>query len=104
MDDLLEQAKQMQERMQKMQNELNNVEIIGESGGGLVKVVINGRYYAKRVTIDPSLLKESEDMLSDLVAAAFNDAVRALEEQQQQKVKELAKGMGLPNGMGGFSA
>ncbi len=98
MDDLLEQAKKMQERMQQMQDELNQVEIVGEAGGGLIKVSINGRYYVKNVTVLPAAKKESEEVISDLIAAAFNDAVSKLEAQQQRKVQELAKGMSLPTG------
>ena len=103
MDNLLEQAKKMQDRMQQMQDELNAVEITGEAGGGLVKVIINGRYYAKQVKLDPKLRSESDEMVAELIAAAFNAAVKSLEEKQQEKVKELAKGMGLPNtnNMGG---
>jgi hypothetical protein len=95
---LMKQAQQMQENMRKMQEQLATVEVEGQSGAGLVKVVMTCRHDVKRVTIDPSLLGDDKDMLEDLVAAAFNDAVRRAEAATQEKMGGLAAGMGLPPG------
>jgi DNA-binding YbaB/EbfC family protein len=96
---LMRQAQQMQESMQKAQAELVNLEVTGESGAGMVKVVLNGRHEAKRVTIEPKLVSEDLEMLQDLVAAAINDASRKLEEQTKEKYAGLMSGMNLPPGM-----
>ena len=95
---LMKQAQQMQEKMQKMQEELANAEVTGQSGAGLVSVVMTGRHDVKRVTIDPSLMGEDRDMLEDLVAAAINDAVRRVESTTQEKMAGLMGGMALPPG------
>ena len=92
---LMKQAQAMQENLQKAQEELAKMEITGESGGGMVKVVMNGRHDVKRVNIDDSLLKDDKEMLEDLIAAAVNDAVRTIE----KKSKETMSGMNLPGGM-----
>lgn len=81
---LMKQAQQMQEKMQKMQEEIAQLEVTGESGAGLVKVTINGAHNCRRVEIDPSLLEDDKEMLEDLVAAAFNDAARRIEETQKE--------------------
>ena len=94
---LMKQAQQMQANMQKAQEELATLEVEGQSGAGAVKVVITCKHDVRRVTIDPSLLAEDKDMLEDLVAAAFNDAVRMAEEVSQQKMGKLTAG--LPPGM-----
>ena len=94
---LMKQAQQMQERMQKMQEEIALLEVTGESGAGLVKITINGAHNCRRVEIDPSLMEDKE-MLEDLIAAAFNDAVRRAEELQQEKMASVTAGMGLPPG------
>ena len=91
---LMKQAQQMQEKMQKMQEEIAQLEVTGESGAGLVKVTINCR----RVEIDPSLLEDDKEMLEDLVAAAFNDAARRIEETQKEKMASVSSGMQLPPG------
>ena len=88
---LMKQAQQMQEKMQKMQEEIAQLEVTGESGAGLVKVTINGAHNCRRVEIDPSLLE-------DLVAAAFNDAARRIEETQKEKMASVSSGMQLPPG------
>ena len=75
---LMRQAQQMQETMQKAQAELADIEVTGESGAGMVKVTLNGRHEAKKVLIEPKLLGEDKDMLEDLLAAAINDAVRKI--------------------------
>ncbi|PWV59259.1 YbaB/EbfC family nucleoid-associated protein [Plasticicumulans acidivorans] len=96
---LMKQAQKMQENLQKAQEELAAMEVEGESGGGLVKVVMTGRHEARRVSIDPSLLADDKDMLEDLVAAAFNDAVRKIERTTSERMSGLTAGMGLPPGM-----
>ena len=95
---LMKQAQKMQENMQKMQEELASMEVEGQSGGGMVKVVMNGRHEVRRVAIDDSLLGEDRDMLEDLVAAAFNDAVHRLQQTSQEKMAEVTAGMPLPPG------
>ena len=96
---LMKQAQQVQENMKRIQEELATLEVEGQSGAGLVKVVMTCRHDVKRVTIDPSLLSDDKDMLEDLVAAAVNDAVRKVESTTQEKMGGLAAGMGLPPGM-----
>ncbi len=95
---LMKQAQQMQERMQKMQEEVAKLEVTGESGAGLVKITINGAHNCRRIEIDPSLITEEREMLEDLIAAAFNDAIRRAEELQQAKMKDITAGMNLPAG------
>ncbi|MFA7670513.1 MAG: YbaB/EbfC family nucleoid-associated protein [Burkholderiaceae bacterium] len=96
---LMKQAQQMQENMKKAQEALAEIVVEGASGGGLVKVSMSCRHDVKRVTIDPSLLEEDKDMLEDLVAAAFNDALRKAEETSQEKMSSVTAGMPLPPGM-----
>ena len=97
---LMKQAQAMQENMKKAQNELGNIEVSGESGSGLVKVTMTCKHEVRRVTSDPSLLGEDKDMLEDLVAAAFNAALRVAEETSEQKMGKITAGMpGLPGGM-----
>ena len=96
---LMKQAQQMQENMKRMQEQLATIEVEGQSGAGMVKVVMTCRYDVKRVTIDDSLLKDDKEMLEDLVAAAVNDAVRRVEATTQEKMGGMAAGMGLPAGM-----
>ena len=95
---LMKQAQQMQENMKRMQEQLATIEVEGQSGAGMVKVVMTCRHDVKRVTIDPSLLKDDKDMLEDLVAAAFNDAVRRVEATIQEKMGGMTTGLGLPPG------
>lgn len=96
---LMKQAQKMQENLQKAQEELGTLEIVGESGGGLVQVIMTGRHEVRRVTIDDSLLQDDRDMLEDLVAAAINDAVHKVEKTIQEKFAGMTAGMGLPGGM-----
>lgn len=96
---LMKQAQAMQENMKKAQEAIAAMEIEGQSGGGLVKVLMTGRHDAKRVAIDPSLLGEDKDMLEDMVAAAINDAVRKIDAASQEKMAGLSAGMGLPPGL-----
>ena len=99
MGNLMKQAQMMQERMQKMQEEVAKMEVTGESGAGMVKITITGSHNVRRVTIDPSLLQDDDqEMLEDLIAAAFNDAVRRAEEQNKAKMAEVTGGMQLPPG------
>lgn len=96
---MMKQAQQMQERMQKVQEEIAQMEVTGESGAGMVKVTINGTHSCRRVEIDPSLMvEEDKEMLEDLVAAAFNDANRRVEEAQKEKMAQVTGGMQLPPG------
>lgn len=95
---LMKQAQAMQENMQKMQQEVANMEVEGQSGGGMVKVTMTGRHDVKRVQIDDSLLGDDKDMLEDLIAAAVNDAVRQVEKMTQDKMAGLTGGMNLPPG------
>ncbi len=96
---LMKQAQAMQENMKRAQEELASVEVEGQSGAGLVKVTMTCRNDVKRVSIDPSLLAEDKDMLEDLVAAAFNDAVRKAEATSAERMGKLSAGMPLPPGM-----
>jgi nucleoid-associated protein EbfC len=96
---LMKQAQQMQENLKKAQEEIAAMEVEGQSGAGMVKVVMTGRHDVKRVSIDPSLMGDDKDMLEDLVAAAMNDAVRRVETATQEKMGSLTSGFGLPPGM-----
>jgi len=95
---IMKQAQAMQENMQKAQEELANIEVAGESGGGMVKLVMTCRHDVKSVSIDPELLGDVEDreILEDLVAAAMNDAVRKVEKVSQEKMSGLAGGLNIP--------
>lgn len=95
---MMKQAQQMQENMKAMQEQLANIEIEGQSGAGMVKVVMTCRHDVKRVSIDPSLLGDDKEMLEDLIAAAVNDAVRRVETTTQEKMSSLTGGLGLPPG------
>jgi DNA-binding YbaB/EbfC family protein len=95
---LMKQAQQMQENMKKVQEQLASTEVEGQSGAGLVKVVMTCRHDVKRVTIDESVLKDDKDMLEDLIAAAVNDAVRRVETTVQEKMSGVTAGLPLPPG------
>ena len=95
---LMKQAQQMQDNMKKGQEQLASIEVEGQSGAGLVKVVVNCRNDVKRVTIDPSLLADDKDMLEDLVAAAVNDALRKAEQTSQERMAAVTAGLPLPPG------
>lgn len=96
---IMKQAQKMQEEMAKAQQEMAMMEVTGQSGGGLVSVVMNGRHEVKRVRIDESLFGDDRDMLEDLVAAAFNDAAHRLEETTRERMAGLTAGLSLPPGM-----
>jgi DNA-binding YbaB/EbfC family protein len=107
-DDLMGQAKKMQEQMQekvkKMQDDLVNAEVTGESGAGLVQVVMNGRHDVKKVSLDDSLLSEDKVILEDLLAAAVNDAVRKVEAVNKDKLGGMAPGMNIPDEFNPFKS
>lgn len=95
---LMKQAQQMQENMKKMQEQLATIEVEGQAGGGMVKIVMTCRNDVKRVTIDQTLMGDDKEMLEDLIAAAMNDAVRKAEVTTQEKMGGFTAGMGLPPG------
>lgn len=96
---LMKQAQQMQENMQKAQDELAALEVTGEAGGGMVKVVMSCKHDVRRLDIEDSLLQDDKEMLEDLIAAAFNDAIRKVEQTSQEKLSGLTGGLALPAGM-----
>ena len=96
---LMKQAQAMQDNLKRAQDELGSMEVEGQSGAGLVKVTMTCKHDVRRVAIDPSLLGEDRDMLEDLVAAAFNDAVRRVEQTSTEKMSKVTAGMPLPPGM-----
>ena len=95
---MMKQAQMMQENMRRMQEQLGSMEVEGQSGSGMVKVVMTCKHETRRVSIDPSLTSDRE-MLEDLLVAAFNDAARKVEETVNQKMSSLTAGMGLPAGL-----
>lgn len=95
---MMQQAQKMQEQMRQAQEEVANMEITGESGAGLVKVTMTGKYQAKRVDIDPAALEEDKEFLEDLVAAAINHAAEKVESAVQEKMSSVTGGMQLPPG------
>lgn len=95
---LMKQAQMMQEKMQKMQEELANAEVTGQSGAGMVSVVMTGRHDVRRVNIDDSLMQEDKEILEDLIAAAVNDAVRKIEKNSQDNMANMTAGLQLPPG------
>ncbi len=96
---LMKQAQQMQEKLQAAQEELARMEVTGEAGGGMVKVVMNGQRDVRKVEIAPELMNDDREVLEDLVAAAVNDANRRVEEMTREKMAGLTSGLGLPGGM-----
>ena len=96
---LMKQAQLMQDNMKKLQGELAAMEVEGQSGSGMVKIVMTGRHEVRRVSIDPRLLVGERDMLEDLVAAAVNDAARRVETMTQEKMAGVTAGLPLPAGM-----
>ena len=96
---LMKQAQAMQDNMKRAQDELALIEVEGQSGAGLVKVVMTCKHDVKRIPIDPTLLADDKDMHEDLVAAAFNDGVRRADEVSGEKMGKLTAGMPLPPGM-----
>lgn len=96
---MMKQAQKMQADMQKAQEEIANMEVEGQSGGGMVKVLMNGRHEVRRVELDDSLMEDDKDMIEDLLAAAVNDAVRKIETTSSEKMSGVTSGMNLPAGM-----
>ena len=96
---LMKQAQMMQENMRRMQEQLATVEVEGQSGAGMVKVLMTCKHEVKRISIDPSLVGDDREMLEDLVAAAFNDAARRVEQTVAEKMSGFTAGLGLPPGM-----
>ncbi|MBA2483896.1 MAG: YbaB/EbfC family nucleoid-associated protein [Nitrosomonas sp.] len=96
---LMKQAQQMQENMKQMQEKLATIEVEGQSGAGMVKVIMTCRHDVKSINIDNSLIGDDKEMLEDLIAAAVNDAVRRIETTTQEKMAEMTGGMGLPPGI-----
>ena len=101
LQNLMAKAKEMQEQMKNIQNKIASIRITGEAGGGLVKIVMNGTHSVEKVEISPTLMGEEEDMLEDLVAAAFNDAVNKIEKATKEAMMSMAKDMNLPEGFAG---
>jgi DNA-binding YbaB/EbfC family protein len=95
---LMQQAQKMQEDLKKAQEELATMQVVGESGGGLVQITMNGKREARKVFIDPSLVGEDRDMLEDMVAAAINDAVNKVGKMKKEKMASVTAGMPLPPG------
>ncbi len=95
---MMKQAQQLQEKMQRMQEEVAQMQIIGEAGAGMVKITMTGRHDVKRVEIDDSLIGDDKEMLEDLVAAAINDAVRKVESETQSRMGSVTAGLPIPPG------
>jgi nucleoid-associated protein EbfC len=95
---IMQQAQKMQEDLKKAQEELALMQVQGQSGGGLVTIVMTGKREARKVTIDDSLLGEDKDMLEDLVAAAINDAVNKVAKMKKEKMSDITSGIPLPPG------
>lgn len=98
MGNMMKQAQQMQEKMQRVQEEIAKSEVLGEAGAGMVKVAMNGRHDVISVSIDPSVMEEDKELLEDLLAAAVNDAVRKVEESSRKQMEEVTAGLNLPPG------
>lgn len=96
---LMKQAQLMQENMKKLQEQLGTMEVEGQAGSGMVKVVMSGRHEVKRVTLDPRALSDDREMLEDLIAVAVNDAVRKIETVTQEKMAAATAGLPLPPGL-----
>ena len=95
---LMQQAQKMQENLKQAQDEIAAAVVQGESGAGIVKITLNGKRQVQKIVIDDSLLKEDRDMLEDLIAAAFNDAVHKVSVLKQEKMAGLTGGIELPPG------
>lgn len=93
---LMKEAQKMQERMQEAQQQLSELLVTGESGGGMVRVRMNGRHDVTEVKVNPSLMEEEIEMLEDLFAAAINDAVRKIEKASKEKITQLTAGLNIP--------
>ncbi|MEX1197228.1 MAG: YbaB/EbfC family nucleoid-associated protein [Pseudohongiellaceae bacterium] len=98
LNELMKQARQMQEKMQEAQEEARHREVTGEAGAGMVRITMNGRYDARQVSLSPDLLQEDKEIVEDLIAAAINDAVKKLEEENKDALGGLTSGLNLPEG------
>lgn len=98
-NELLRQAREMQERLREKERSLANLSVEGESGAGLVKVTLNGKFEARSVRLDGALMKEDREVVEDLIAAAFNDAVRRLREKGRETLGAMAGAIDLPEGV-----
>lgn len=98
---LMKEAQKMQKKMQDAQQQLTDMLVVGESGGGLVKVQMNGRHDVKKVNINQNLMDEDAEMIEDLVAAAVNDAVRKIEKVSKDKISQLTAGLNIPTDFDG---
>ena len=96
--DLMKQAQSMQQNMQKMQEDLANIQVCGESGAGMVKITMTGRHDVTHVALDESLFNEQKEVVEDLLAAAVNDAVQKVEKTNKEKMGDLTSGFNLPAG------
>jgi DNA-binding YbaB/EbfC family protein len=96
---LMQQAQKMQENLKRAQEELAQVEVNGQAGGGMVQITMNARMEVRRVRIDPKLASDDLEMLEDLIAAAFNDAVNKANDETQKRMSQATAGMPLPPGM-----
>lgn len=98
LNNLMQHAQKIQEQMKKIQKEVSEIEVIGQSGAGAVKVTLIGSHYCKKIEIDSNLILENDkEILEDLIAAAFNDAVRKISEFQKQKMSSISSGMKFSN-------
>jgi DNA-binding YbaB/EbfC family protein len=97
--DMMKQAQKMQADLQKAQEEMADLEVVGEAGAGMVQVVMTGRHDVRRVSIDPAVLQEDKEILEDLLAAAVNDANRKVDQTLQDRFSGMLGGLGLPPGM-----
>jgi nucleoid-associated protein EbfC len=95
---IMQQAQKMQDNFKKAQEELATIEVLGESGGGLITIIMTGKREVRKVTIDPSLLGDDKDMLEDLVAAAINDAVHKVNKMKKEKMADVTSGIPMPPG------
>ena len=95
---MMKQAMALQANMKKAQDEIANMEVTGESGGGMVKVTMTGKHEVKRVQIEPAVVSEDREMLEDLIAAAINDGVNKVETQSQARMSSVMSGLNLPPG------
>ncbi|MCW5197136.1 YbaB/EbfC family nucleoid-associated protein [Buchnera aphidicola] len=95
--DLIQKAHMVQEDIQKIQNKIDNIEVTGESGAGMIKITINGAYHCKHVEINTHITQDKKKMLEDLIAAAFTDASRRIQEEKKKKINNIAKNIAFPN-------
>lgn len=99
LNDIMKRAQEMQKKLQDIQKQVAEMEIIGQSGGGMVKITMTGQHYARKVVLDPNLMKEDKSVIEDLIAAAINDATDKIERALRDKMGSLA-GIKLPDGFG----